>query len=269
MRTALQAGASFFGDTSFEDLKKDRSQGRQLVNYLDDFKDAKAIREDDVETAVCLYQGAFSARKSSLLGELRRLATMYEAYPQLLKIPYAPQWSNPNVRHIPRQFRERAKKIKKAPLSIYTNGAGRTYFHNDFAALVPFDWTIRFLVSILRDEREIDEKSRYLLDSLARYYLCKVEPGGQQNIYDAGIPWSLSLLKPKQMGFLGGSAGPTWIRDEGPLIAHVDDELDWLEKFVDVVAGLIEKYPEAAKMARAEEASSITMIDQLSRLDLV
>jgi hypothetical protein len=173
------------------------------------------------------------------------------------------------VRHIPRQFRERAKKIKKAPLSIYTNGAGRTYFHNDFAALVPFDWTIRFLVSILRDEREIDEKSRYLLDSLARYYLCKAEPGDQQNIYDAGIPWSLSLLKPKQMGFLGGSAGPTWIRDEGPLIAHVDDELDWLEKFVDVVAGLIEKYPEAAKMARAEEASSITMIDQLSRLDLV
>lgn len=267
MSSALEVGASFFGDASFGDLRTDLPQEQRSAS-LKDSRDTKSTKEGDIENAVRLYKGALSARRSSLVGELRRLATLYEAHPRLLKLPYAPQWSNPNVHHIPRQLRARANKMDKAPLSFHANAGGRTYFHNDFAALVPFDWTVRFLVSILGDEQETNEKFRFLLDDLARYYLHKAEPGGQQNIYAAGIPWSLSLLKPRQIGFLAGAAGPEWIRDEGPLTAHVDDEVDWLEGFVEGVAELIKKYPEAAQEARAEEGDLIRMIDQLSKLHL-
>lgn len=257
MGSALQVGAAFFGDAPFQRSSHPKAS-----------RDARS-KEGDVEKGLRHDQGALSARRSSLVGELRRLATLYEAHPQLLKLPYAPQDSNTDTRHIPRQFRARANKIEKAPLSIYTSGGGRTYFNKIGAALVPFDWTIRFLVSILRDEKEIEEKSRFLLDSLARYYLRKAEPGGQQNIYDAGIPWLLSLLKPRQLGFLAGSDGREWIKDETPLSAHVDNELDWLEKYVEAVAELVKKYPEAAKAARFRKTDSVTVIDQLGKLELV
>ncbi|KAL1641228.1 hypothetical protein SLS61_010160 [Didymella pomorum] len=223
MGSALQVGAASFGDAPF-----------QRSSHPKAFRDARS-KEGDVEKGLRLYQGALSARRSSLVGELRRLATLYEAHPQLLKLP----------------------------------GGGRTYFNKIGAALVPFDWTIRFLVSILRDEKEIEEQSRFLLDSLARYYLRKAEPGGQQNIYDAGTPWSLSLLKPRQLGFLAGSDGPKWIKDETPLSAHVDNELDWLEKYVEAVAELVKKYPEAAKAARFRKTDSVTVIDQLGKLEFV
>ena len=257
MGSALQVTAAFFGNASF-----------QRPSHPKASRDAIS-EEVDVETALRHYQGALSARKSSLVGELRRLATLYEAHPQLLKLQYAPQRSNTDARHIPRQFRDRANKIEKAPLSIYTSGGGRTYFNCIGAALVPFDWTICFLASILRDEQEIEETNRFLLDSLARYYLRKAQPGGLQNIYADGIPWSLTLLKPRHMGFLAGLTGPEWIRDDTPLTAHVDDEFDWLEKYVEVVAELVKKYPEAAKAARSEETDPVTLIDQLSKLELV
>ncbi|KAJ4379888.1 hypothetical protein N0V86_005072 [Didymella sp. IMI 355093] len=190
---------------------------------------------------------------------------LYEAHPQLLKVPYAPQSSRPSVRHVPEQFRSRANKLEKAPPSFWTNGSGRTYFHHDFPALVPFDWTVRFLVSILNDEQEVDDKGRFLLDSLVRYYLRRVEPDGRQSVWTAGLPYSLSLLKPKQIGFLAGADGPKWFKNDGPLVAHSNKELDWLETFVKVVAGLIKKFPEAAKAAQTAEADPTTLIEQLKK----
>jgi len=76
MSLALQVAASFFGNVSFEDLNKNLQQGPQRINYLRDSRDANAIKEGNIETAVRLYQGALSARRSSLVGELRRLATL-------------------------------------------------------------------------------------------------------------------------------------------------------------------------------------------------
>lgn len=263
-------GTSYLDDASFKNLEVLLPRrGRQRSTNLPDSIAPAATNEDEIETVLHLYQGALSTRKSSLVNELRRLASLYEAHPQLLKVPYAPQWSRPSLLHVPRQLRGRANKMERAPLSFWTNSGGRTYFQNAFAALVPFDWTLRFLISIMGDEQEVDEKCRLLLDSLIRYYLRKVERGNCQSIWTMGVPHSLSLLKPKQIGFLAGADGPKWFRDDGPLVAHTSEELDWLETFVEVVAVLVAKFPKAAEAAQLEEADPIMLIEQLSKLDLI
>ena len=49
----------------------------------------------------------------------RRLATFYEARPDLLKQPFAPQRIRQNVRHVPQQLRSRTRRLESTTPSWY------------------------------------------------------------------------------------------------------------------------------------------------------
>lgn len=267
LRAVLNNGLQFLDDPSFRNL--DLHLSGRLISLREDSSDHKVFVEDDIESGIRLCQSALSARKSSLAGELRRLASLYEAHPGLLKVPYASQNSMPSARHVPQQLRYRASKLEKAPLSFWTNGGGRSYFHNEFLPLVPFDWTLRFLVTVLESEQaSIDDKTQHVVEGLAYYFLRGVEPRGRQDIRTAGTPWSAPLYRQQQLRFLAGREGPKWFRDTAALIAHRSEELSWVEAFVEVISGLIERFPHAVVIAQDGETRSDTTVKELEKLEI-
>jgi len=63
---------------------------------------------------------------------------------------------------------------------------------------------------------------------------------------------------------LGGEIGPKYIRDDGPFTAHTDLEMIWLETIVEVVAALIEKFPQVAVAATDAE---LDVTERLAKMD--
>ncbi|KAF2626747.1 hypothetical protein BU25DRAFT_71547 [Macroventuria anomochaeta] len=76
------------------------------------------LKTDELEIGIALYQRAIARRREDLASELRRLASLYQGFPRLMKAPFAFQNSNPSVHYVHRQFRSRARQLEKASLSL-------------------------------------------------------------------------------------------------------------------------------------------------------
>lgn len=236
--------------------------------------DSNTMSIEQLDSSVQLHRKALLARKETLATELQRLATLYQENPQLLKEPSAPQDVKPNVRHITQQFQSRATKIQQASPTLLLRARSRTYFQNDSPALVPYDWTLRFLVAVMRaGQTVIGDKIHFVLEGMATHYLCGSERlDDTQTARTVGTPWSLSPNESTQAMFLAGKSSPTRGR-AGSYSAHSEIELLWLESFVEVIASLIQSWPQAAGVAKAggsvKEIESSVLAEALEkRLDL-
>lgn len=242
--------------------EEERTLFEQLVSL-----GRRSMSADELESGIRLYQRALAARQTALSNELRRLAALYETHPSLLKVPFAPQTTRPRAAHVPEQFGARARRLESSPLTLHSQAFCRTYFQNVFLALVPYDWTLRFFVAVWSKQQVLSDKSQFVLDGLACYFLRKVEDSSNcENVRTISTPWSLSHHKAEQPKFLAGKCAPIRGRG-GPYATHTDIELTWLEAFVELVADLVEKFPQAAEAAQAEgrlqEAEPNMLAEQL------
>ncbi|KAJ4990929.1 hypothetical protein SVAN01_03500 [Stagonosporopsis vannaccii] len=255
-------------DLSLFEALHDSSQAKQtLFTHLLNFRQL-SLSANELDLAIQLYQRALATRQIALANELRRLATLYEAHHSLLKLPFAPQNSRVRAAHVLQQFRSRARKLERAPLTLYNRANYRTYFQDHFPALVPYDWTLRFFVAVLGKEQLLSDKRRFVLDGIAYYFLRKIEFSRlHRHMRTVGTPWFPTHHGGEQPEFLAGKSGPTRGR-EGPYATHTDIELTWLESFVEVVADLMERFPQAAEAAQAGgrlEAGPNMLADLLAR----
>ncbi|KAJ8114173.1 hypothetical protein OPT61_g3891 [Boeremia exigua] len=238
------------------------AEGQTLFKQLGNPEQRK-FSEVELETVTHLFQQALTARKTALVSELRRLAALYETHPTLLKSAFAPQSSRPSAHHLPEQFRQRARKLATPP-SLYSRLCCRTYFQDEFTALVPYDWTLRFFVAATGKEQDLLENYQFVLDGITSYYLRDVEHSSKRHsMRTTGTPYSLPSRRKEDTQFLAGKSGPTRGRG-GPYSAHSEIELVWLETFVELVASLVEKYPEAAWAAQAEDLVKEAKVDDLA-----
>lgn len=230
----------------------------------------------ELEEITGLYQRALKIRTNTQADELRRLATLYDAHSKLLKEPFAPQSPRSNLLHIPQQLRSRARILENTIPSWYNRTGGRSYFRNEFPALVPYDWTLRlFVLLIKQDKVTVDTRCQKILGGMPRYYRPEFDSGDRISApRTLGTPWSPPTDLPSQSHKLSVTlcqpndinrsttrfwTGPPELRylhravsDATTYTAHAKVELAWLETFVDVVAGLIERFPQAAEAAQAE-----------------
>lgn len=251
---------------------EDLGRLKQIQAGLPKFKHQdRVLTIDELETSVVLYQRAIIERTKRLVEELRRLANLYEAHPQLVKAPFASQSPRSNVRHIPHQLRSRAWKLEKVEPSVCTRADCRSYFQNTFTALVPYDWTLRFMVTLIdQGKLRVDGKCQFVLDGMAYYFPRDAENGHSLcEVRTEGTPWSSSDTWGRPARFLAGTGKP--IRGNAvPHSAHHNIELTWLETFVELVAHLVHSFPVAAEAAAQvtedsnEEAQSDVLAEQLA-----
>jgi hypothetical protein len=208
---------------------------------------------DELDFVVTTYLEAFTNRAKSLANELQRLALLYEAHPQLLKQPFAPQTSRPNTKHVPEQLRHRARKLEAGSLVWLEHDKCPSFFRDDFPGLVPYNWTLQLFVAMVEQGNiEIDQKCQFIMDGMARYYPRECQLPEESNqlpaLRTAGTPWSIGDAEGKKSKILTERRKLSMT-----YTAHANIELRWLEAFVEVVAQLIKKFPLAAEAAKSAD----------------
>ncbi|KAF4544904.1 Appr-1-p processing protein [Lasiodiplodia theobromae] len=228
---------------------------------------------------IALYKRVRHARLAAQAAELDRLVALHERHADRVKQPWAPQTRRPNPDHVVAGLRREAARLKRR------NVDGRVWhgrelsgyrFRPAFAALVPYDWCLRLFCEVLKrhpvpeeEEEEglaegrgdgessvyppkVVEMMREALEGLPSFYHVygerMLDPSRPETLRTARTPWSVSEPADGREGrFLTKRA-----RGKNPF-PHSDNELRWLETFVEVILWMEEHFPSLVNEVRGEE----------------
>ncbi|KAH7066804.1 hypothetical protein BKA63DRAFT_523196 [Paraphoma chrysanthemicola] len=184
------------------------------------------------------YQQIRINRAQALATQLNRLADLYEAHPQHLKEPFAPQSPRPNEKHIAIQMRCEALQIVRRAQNRWwgTRPCGVYRFNRRFLPLIPYDRSTEIYnqnISKLRQAgtvtfEEIEEKG----EAVSREW-------PEWEMIDAnGFPVS---YKQNPIGHI------QWTKSQRMPLPHSEVHLKWLENIVNVIAWIEENVLDTRK----------------------
>lgn len=224
---------------------------------------------------IALYKRIRHARIAAQAAELDRLVALHERHADRVKQPWAPQTRRPNPDHVVAGLRREAARLKRRNVDgrIWHGRELSGYrFRPAFAALVPYDWCLRLFCEVLKRHpvpeeeglaegrgegesvypQKVAEMMQEVLEGLPSFYHVygekMLDPSRPETLRTARTPWSVSEPADGREGrFLTKKA-----RGKNPF-PHSDNEIRWLETFVEVILWMEERFPSLVNEVRGEE----------------
>jgi hypothetical protein len=203
-----------------------------------------AFSVDDLSNFIDSYQCLRRTRAEGLANELRHLATIYEAHPDRVKMPFAPQTHRSNKTHISNQMRCEANiLIRKAEFGRWKDKqTARHRFRFLFPALVPYDWTAQLFNDVWDGK-----SSTFAEDMIERCKdITKRAPFGMLDTaslasLDVGQVLHTTLLRKPVL------------KEQGSGYRMHPEEVEWLQAFAEVIAWMEETFPDKVRDVRGDD----------------
>lgn len=175
---------------------------------------------------------------------MRHLVIIYEAHPDRVKMPFAPQTQRSNKTHISNQMRWEAKiLIRKAEFGRWKDKQTARYrFRFLFPALVPYDWTTQLFNDIWNGK-----SSTFAEDMIQRCKdITKRAPFGMLDTTSLTSPGVGQVLHATPL------RKPV-LEEQGSGSRAHPEEVNWLQAFAEVIAWMEETYPDKVRDVRGDD----------------
>ncbi|KAJ3496150.1 hypothetical protein NLG97_g2871 [Lecanicillium saksenae] len=220
------------------------------IAFLDDAADALRGHAWTVQEAQLILPWivkAFELLRQAKAYELESLKKLFDEFPELLKMPLAPQSCEPaRQRHIARNLRLDARKAANSPIfaklkSFDYNGdeyfIGRPWFRFRYAhcCLVPYNWCFDLFSKITEANPLSDENTKFPDKMMP---LLKIAKAGLKTVYS----YSDSTIR--RTGTVGGQTRLIFRSDQNFALPVQAKELEWLSAFIKCVEWARKEYPD-------------------------